>query len=128
MTEWTEGRKRSFIVSVLRSGTRRWPPKFLTLNEAKTEKKINVKTGRLAQHYLCAGCDNYFPAKDINVDHIIPVVGPEGFVNWDTYIERMYCDKENFQILCTNCHTEKSMGERQSRKQKHVAPVKKKKA
>ena len=128
MTEWTEGRKRSFIVSVLRSGTRRWPPKFLTLNEAKTEKKINVKTGRLAQHYLCAGCDNDFPAKDINVDHIIPVVGPEGFVNWDTYIERMYCDKENFQILCTNCHTEKSMGERQSRKQKHVAPVKKKKA
>ena len=48
--KWTEARYRSFITSTLRAGSRKWPPKYETLNAAKTEKKTNEKTGRLAQH------------------------------------------------------------------------------
>lgn len=107
--EWTSARKHSFIVSVLRSGTRRWPPKYETLNEAKTEKKINIKTGRLAQHYLCASCNEDFPAKDVQVDHILDVVDPSvGFIDWNTYISRLFCEKDNLQILCKICHLVKS--------------------
>ena len=109
---WTEARKHSFIVSVLRTGTRRWPPKFEVRAAAKTEKKINVKSGRMAQHYACAACGNEFPSTGIEVDHISPIVSSEGFTTWDSYIENMYCSKENLQVLCLDCHKEKTKGER----------------
>lgn len=109
MKEWTPARKKSFIVSVLRGGSRRWPPKYETLNEAKTEKKVNQSTGRIAQHFRCASCGEEFPAKQVNVDHILPVVDPVvGFVDWNTFVENLYCEKENLQVLCSTCHTEKS--------------------
>lgn len=112
VSEWTEARKHAFIVSVLRAGTRRWPPKYECLNEAKTEKKINTATGRMAQHYACAICGEDFPNSMVEVDHIEPVVGTEGFSTWDTYIEQMFCPKENLQVVCKPCHKIKTKGER----------------
>jgi len=110
--EWTEARKHSFIVSVLRAGTRRWPPKWQVLEEAKTEKKTNVSTGRMAQHYRCRLCLCEFPASTVEVDHITPVVGAGGFTTWDDYIENMFCDKDNLQVVCKPCHKIKSKQER----------------
>jgi len=105
MTGWTEGRVRSFITSTLRAGSRRWPPKYTTLNNAKTEKKVNEKTGRIAQHYKCNKCKNEFTSKDVEVDHIKPVIDPKkGFQSWDKYIERLFCDETNLQVLCKTCH------------------------
>jgi len=116
MIEWSPARKKAFIISVLRSGTQRYPPKYQTLNEARTEKKINEKSGRLAQHFSCASCGGHFPAKEVQCDHIAPVVDPkQGFVSWDVYIERLYCEKHNFQILCKTCHLEKSKKEKKTR-------------
>ena len=110
---WTDGRKKAFIVAVLRSGTRRYPPKYETLNEAKTEKKINKKTGRLAQHYKCATCLEEFSQKDVEVDHIIPVVSPAtGFTTWDNFISGLFCDKDNLQVLCVPCHKLKTLKEK----------------
>lgn len=113
--QWTEARRHSFIVSVLRTGTRRWPPKYETLNEAKTEKRINPKTGRLAQHFKCAGCAQEFPAKEVAVDHTKAVVGPEGFTTWDNFVTNLFCDKENLQVLCTACHKVKTLQEKGER-------------
>ena len=111
---WTEGRFNSFIKSTLRSGSQRWPPKYKALNEAKRGKKINEKSGRLAEHYNCAACRNDFPAKDIQVDHIHPVIDPRiGFTTWDDVIKRMFCEQEDFQILCRECHKEKTKSEKQ---------------
>jgi 5-methylcytosine-specific restriction endonuclease McrA len=131
-TPWTEGRKRAFIVAVLRNGTRRYPPKYETLNEAKTEKKINKKTGRQAQHYACAVCQKDFPQKEVQVDHKKPAVDPKtGFISWDVYIERLFCGKENLQVLCKPCHDAKTKGEREfakgERQSKLTKPLKPKK-
>ncbi len=113
MTEWSEGRKKAFITSVLRSGSRRWPPKYQTLNEAKTEKKINSATKRLAQHYKCKKCKKDFPAKMVQVDHIKPVVDPKvGFVDWNTFIDRLFCERNNLQVLCKACHDLKTKKEK----------------
>jgi 5-methylcytosine-specific restriction endonuclease McrA len=106
---WTEGRFNSFITSILRSGSRRWGPKYSTLNEAKTEKKINVKSGRMAQHFLCAKCDKEHVAKDVQVDHIKPI----GFdKTWDEFINGLYCEADNLQVLCVGCHSLKTKEER----------------
>jgi 5-methylcytosine-specific restriction endonuclease McrA len=113
--EWTPARKKAFIVSILRGGSRRYPPKYETLNEAKTEKKINKASGRLAQHFLCAECSKEFPAKLIQVDHIEPVVDPAiGFQDWNSFIERLFCDKGNLQTLCKACHAVKTAQEKQN--------------
>ena len=110
---WTDARKHAFIVAVLRSGTRRWPPKYNTLNAAKTEKKINEKTGRMAQHYRCAMCQQEFTNKDVQVDHIKPVVDPKkGFKNWDVFINNLFCDADNLQVLCIPCHKIKTKKEK----------------
>lgn len=51
--------------------------------------------------------------RNVFVDHIIPVVDPEtGFMSWDEYIQRMFSDSENFQVLCDDCHTAKTAAER----------------
>lgn len=112
---WSPARWHSFVVSVLRSGTRKYPPKYETLNEAKTEKKTNVKTGRLAQHYVCAECKLDYPATGVQVDHITPVVGASGFTTWDDFISNLFCSKENLQVLCTVCHAQKTKLERGTR-------------
>lgn len=106
--QWSVGRFNSFVTSILRSGSRRWGPKYTTLNEAKTEKKINPKSGRLAQHFLCAKCKKEFTSKDVQVDHIKPI----GFdKTWDQFIDKLFCEKENLQVLCVPCHKKKSKEE-----------------
>jgi hypothetical protein len=51
--------------------------------------------------YRCAECENIFRRKDIDVDHI-DAVGR--FKDFDTYIERLFCDSNKLAILCKTCH------------------------
>lgn len=111
--EWTIARRQSFIKSGLRAASRRWPPRYEVLAEAKRGKRVNPKSGRQAEHYQCALCLGSYPAKDVQVDHIKAIIDPEvGFIDWNTVIERMFCDKENLQVLCTGCHGQKTKAER----------------
>ncbi len=114
--EWSDAKFKGWIISLLRRGTMKYPPRNEALRAAKTEKKINEKTGRMAQHYRCAGCKEEFPAKGVQVNHVDPVIGDSGFIDWDTYIERMFCPVENLNVLCRTCHDVKSAQERKDRK------------
>jgi 5-methylcytosine-specific restriction endonuclease McrA len=54
------------------------------------------------------------------MDHKIPVVDPqEGFTTWDSYINRMFCPEENFQVLCSPCHDTKTKSEDHIRHRKN---------
>jgi len=112
---WTEGRYRAFVTSVLRSGFRRWPPKYKALAAAYVGILKNKKTKRDAKHYKCAACKKNFPSTAVQVDHIAPVVPPAGFDSWDSYIERLFCEEGNLQVLCKPCHKVKSGTERKER-------------
>lgn len=109
---WTEARFSSFIKSLLRKGSMRWAP----INE--TKKAAWVERGK----YLCAGCKQVVPLtlngkKNVFVDHVLPVVSvEEGFVSWDTYIDRLFCEADNLQVLCKSCHDSKSAEEKEQRK------------
>jgi hypothetical protein len=114
--EWTEARFTSFIKSALRSASQRWPPKYQTLNEAFVGKQINASSGRLAKHFKCRKCANLFPQKEVEVNHITPVVPLTGFDSWDGVIERMFCEKHELEVLCKPCHSEISKKENSERK------------
>lgn len=111
--QWTEARYKSFVQSLLRQGTRRWAP------ITETEREARVERGK----YKCACCESIVPAtvkvgkkrvKNVFVDHIKPVVNPEtGFSGWDDYIEGMFCERDNLQLLCKECHDIKSAEERE---------------
>ena len=38
-----------------------------------------------------------------------------GFVDWNTYIERLFCADDGYQILCDECHKDKSKKENKER-------------
>lgn len=117
--EWTDARFRSFVTSALRAASRRWPPKFKALKEAFVGRKTNKKTGKLAMHYKCATCKKHFVAADVQVDHVLPVVDPKvGFIGWDSFIDRIFCEIENLQVLCKPCHKVKTEEEKAERKKK----------
>nr|BDD47185.1 hypothetical protein 3 [bacterium] len=113
MGRWTEARFRSFITSQLRKATYKWPPKNEALRRAKIKRGV----------YRCNACKQEVPTsvkekgkrkQNVFVDHINPVIDPKkGFTTWDTFIERLFCEIENFQVLCRKCHDEKTKGERE---------------
>lgn len=114
--DWTEGRRKAFITSVIRGGFQRYPNKYETLKAACSGTMMNDKTGRQAKHYKCAACQVASPAKNVQIDHIEPVVPLTGFTNWDDFINRLFCSSDNLQVLCKECHKLKSAKERSSRK------------
>ena len=114
--EWTTARFNSFVKSALRSASQRWPPKYTVLNEAKLGKRVNQKTGRLAEHYLCTACREAFPLKEVQVNHIIPVVPVSGFDSWDCVVRRMFCEREGLEVLCIPCHKQVTKEENEQRR------------
>lgn len=86
--------KNTFIKGLLRRGTFHWYPRTEAMQDAR------VSRGQ----YRCATCEELFKASEVILDHIDPVVDPkDGFVDWNTYIERMYPPKEGFQVICIAC-------------------------
>jgi 5-methylcytosine-specific restriction endonuclease McrA len=62
-------------------------------------------------HYRCANCNGIFRRKDINVDHIIAI---SKFINFDLFIERLFCEVSGLQILCKACHKLKTKSDKKS--------------
>lgn len=82
----------------------------MALKNAKVERGV----------YTCAGynCEPHRArAKDVRVDHILPVVDPAtGFTTWDNFVERLFVEAPALQVLCNTCHNKKSNDEKVLRK------------
>mgnify|MGYP002398935969 CR=1 FL=1 len=82
-------------------------------------RQLDPATGRTSYRYKCAACGSSFKRDEVQVDHIDPVVDPHRAnttINWNVYIERLLCEVDNLQVLCSNCHLDKSNLETQVRK------------
>lgn len=106
---WSDGRFRGFITSSLRGAMRRWPPKYEALKDACVGQKENKKTKRMAKHYECASCHKEFTQPNVEVDHIVPIGSCK---TWDEFINRLFCEKDNLQVLCKPCHKIKTKEEK----------------
>ncbi len=114
--EWTEARYNSFVKGGLRSASQRWPPKYKVLAASRRGKRINPTSGRLAEFHECGKCHDLFVSKEVEVNHIIPVIPITGFDSWDGVIERMFCEGEHLEVLCKPCHKEITKQENKERK------------
>lgn len=100
-------KRKSTVIALLRKGSRWWPAK------AEAKKLAKVSPGM----YKCSSCSGVYGDKEINVDHIKPVIPvKEGFKTWDEFVNNLFCNTDNLAILCIPCHDLKSMVEREQRK------------
>lgn len=90
--------RHNFTLQILRRGSYKWPAKNIIKTEARIERGM----------YKCFSCSRCFGPKEIEVDHIIPVIPVTGWDSFDKYIERLFCDSNNLQVLCKNCHSIKT--------------------
>lgn len=106
---------RPFIIQVLRSASVRWPSRNEALKRARKSRGV----------YECAECAGLFKKKQISLDHVSPVIETAiGWVNFDTFIHRLFCEPEGFQVLCDSCHSIKTEMENELRKfHKRFVPV-----
>lgn len=105
--------KYAFAKSALRRASRYW----WAFSEAESRGRVSRGL------YLCASCQETFKRKDVQIDHVNPVVSTNGTTNdLNTYVETLFCEPENLQLLCIPCHKTKSGAEQtlraQARKEK----------
>lgn len=99
--------ERNWIKQQLRRISYRW--------KDRTAAKQAARVAR--GWYKCAACGNGFPASQVQLDHIVPVIDPKkGFTTWDSLIKRLFVRKPGWQVLCKPCHTEKSNNENVTRR------------
>ncbi len=105
---WTKAKFEAWIKNGLRRLNYRWPPRYEAVKKARVDRGI----------YMCKGYKrraHRIKTKEMQLDHIIPVIDPKtGHTSWDKYINRLFCESNNFQILCLSCHKKKTKEERKS--------------
>lgn len=106
---------KKWLIPQLRKISKYWPEKHEVINDAKVKVQIGVyKNGNPEYKTLmrCYICDKLYDRTEIHVEHINPVVDPyKGFVDWNTYIERLFCDSSNLGACCKFCHGLKTKSE-----------------
>jgi 5-methylcytosine-specific restriction endonuclease McrA len=119
----TESAFWSFIRSALRQKSRWWKP----ISEAKAKAK-RPYTGPLKRQkfeYQCNHCKNWFPDKKINVDHICPAGSLNSAQNLPDFIERLFCEVDNLQVLCETCHNVKTKSEKDAKETRKTVQARK---
>ena len=106
----TESAFWSFIRSALRQKSRWWKP--IAQAKAKAKRKYKGPNKRQKFEYQCATCLEWFPDKKINVDHIVPAGTLRCANDLPGFVERLFCEVDNLQVLCTTCHDKKTQNEK----------------
>lgn len=96
---------KQFAISILRRGSyKHW---------ARWKVTSNARLGR--NEYFCQKCGVIGPKRNYQLDHIDPVIPVTGWISFDDYIEKLYCDVNGYNLLCKSCHMTKSAYENAQR-------------
>jgi len=108
---WTEARYFQFIRTALRGAWTRYPVKYQVLK--KHSKPI---TGRRHKtEYQCNECKKWFKQTEVQVDHIKPAGSLKTYKDLPQFVETLFCEADNLQVLCKTCHKEKTAEERKKK-------------
>lgn len=112
-TNLTQAEFRSRVISALRQLSRWWYPQQEAIARARVER------GK----YKCEQCWTIWPVslppekgkkrkrKNIQADHIFPVVPVNWFTSYDNWIERCFVSSEHYLAICYACHSQKTKTE-----------------
>jgi 5-methylcytosine-specific restriction endonuclease McrA len=101
----------SFIRSALRQKSRWWKP--ITQCKMEARRTYTGPLKRQKYEYQCNSCNKWFPEKQINVDHIIGAGSLNCAADLPGFVERLFCEQDNLQVLCTECHDKKTKLEKE---------------
>ncbi len=98
---------KRFLIPILRKKSLQYPERNRALNLSKIERGF----------YKCRNCGKAFGRKEVHVDHIQSVISvKDDWVDWNTYISRLFVPAEELQILCFQCHNSKTLVENELRR------------
>lgn len=98
------------IRASLRRSSRYWKPILECKKDAR--RKYNGNNKRQKWEYKCNFCKKHFPDKEVQVDHIIPCGRLNDFDDLPNFVRILFSEKDNFQVLCKNCHLQKTEKEK----------------
>ena len=91
-----------WLIVKLRRLSLQWPARYESIRRARIEPGV----------YQCNQCKRPLKIKELHVDHINPVKDPRKVkVTLLQFIQSLFCDVENLQVLCKECHEVKSAKE-----------------
>lgn len=94
------------LKSALRGKSRYWKPSAKVKLAARRD--YIGPNPRQRFEYQCNHCKSYFPDKEVQVDHIIPVGGLNCYEDLPEVVKRLFCTEDGLQVLCSGCHAVKS--------------------
>lgn len=101
---WTEAAFWGFLRSGLRRMSMRWQP---ISDVRKAGRRPNQSANRrLKYEHQCSQCLNWFPEKEIEIDHI-DGVGSGQLRSWEDFArfaERLFCEIDRLRKLCVKCN------------------------
>lgn len=98
---------KTYIVASLRKIFRFSPLRREALARAKNKKGL----------FKCAITNKALPIDQVTVDHKDPVVDvKKGFTTWDEFINRLFCDPSNLQVISRAVHKKKTQEEQKERR------------
>jgi hypothetical protein len=104
---WTEAQYFSKIRSALRNAFRFWKPFSICLENASRPYKGTNKLQK--KEYQCNHCKNWFPRKNVNIDHIEECGSLKTYDDIVPFIKKLCVeDVSKLQVLCKNCHKQKT--------------------
>lgn len=112
----TESAFWSFIRSALRQKSRWWKP--IAECKAKAKRVYKGPLKRQKYEYQCNHCKKWFAEKNINVDHIIPAGTLTCAQDLPLFVEKLFCEVDNLQVLCTGCHDIKTQSEKDGKRKR----------
>ncbi len=96
----------SFIRSALRQKSRWWKP--ITQCKINAKRPYKGPNKRQRFEYQCNKCKQWFPEKEVAVDHIIPAGSLNNADDLKGFVGRLFCEINGLQCLCSDCHDAKT--------------------
>ena len=115
---WTQSRWRLFKLAAWRGA--RNPLKYKARGNALVGRKLHPKTKRMRNEYECSSCKGTFPVTGVSVDHIetvVPLDWTSEDWDWNVIDKRLFCPLDGLQVLCKQCHKEKTNEENKERRE-----------
>jgi 5-methylcytosine-specific restriction endonuclease McrA len=107
LNTWTESEYFSRIRSALRRVFRYYKPMMKAL-ELASRPSQDTSNKRLKKEYQCEICTNWFPRKNVEIDHKIECGSLKTYDDIVPFIKRLTAENpSDYAILCKPCHLKK---------------------